>query len=47
MLNELKQIAGSLRLQFLGYILDMAYIESYDMVRKERPHHQSKAMDHG
>ncbi|ESY27420.1 hypothetical protein NKK48_00495 [Mesorhizobium sp. C386A] len=47
MLSELNQIAGSHRLQFLGYLLEMAYIESYDMVRKERSHHQSKAIDQG
>lgn len=47
MLNELGQIAASHRLQLLGYLLNMAYIESYDMVRKERSHHQRKGLDQG
>ena len=45
MLSELSQIAASHRLHLLGYLLDMAYIESYDMVRKERSYHQRKGVD--
>lgn len=46
-LNELYQIAASHRLHLLGYLLGMAYIESCDMVRRERAHDRSKVVDPG
>ncbi|MER9074178.1 hypothetical protein NKH80_15360 [Mesorhizobium sp. M0904] len=46
-LKELHLVAASHKLHLLGYFLGMAYIESYDMVRKERSYRQSKIVDQG
>ncbi|ESZ04796.1 hypothetical protein [Mesorhizobium sp. L48C026A00] len=46
-LKELHLVAASHKLHLLGYLLGMAYIESYEMVRKERSYRQIKIVDQG
>ncbi|WP_095779687.1 hypothetical protein [Mesorhizobium sp. WSM3868] len=44
-LDELRQVAASHRLEFLGYLLDVAFTESCDAIRRERSSAQGKTMD--
>lgn len=41
-IDELRQLAACHGLHFLGYLLDVAFTESCDMIRRERPCEQDK-----
>lgn len=41
-LDELRQMAASHGLDLLGYLLEIAFTESCDMIRKEHPSAQAK-----
>lgn len=44
-LHELCVVAGSHRLHLLRYLLGMAYMESCDIVRRQRSHDQDKGSE--
>ncbi|RJT31460.1 hypothetical protein D3227_28405 [Mesorhizobium waimense] len=44
-LDELRQMAASHGLEFIGYLLDVAFTESCDAIRRERSCARSETMD--
>jgi len=44
-LNELCLVAASLGVPLLGYVLDMAYTETDDIIQREHPRNQGKPQD--